>query len=51
VQADAERLISAGAEPEGEQDYTASETGDIFAMLRDPWGMPVQLVRRGRPLL
>lgn len=39
-----ERLILAGATPEG--DVVVSEGGDHLAMLRDPWGLPIQLVRR-----
>ena len=43
------RLIAAGATPVGE--ITVSPTGDEFAMLRDPWGLAVQLVRRARRLV
>jgi len=43
------RLIAAGATPVGE--ITLSPAGDEFAMLRDPWGLSVQLVRRARPLV
>ena len=46
--ADAQRLVAAGATlfsgPE-------SSRGDHFAMLRDPWGLPLQLVRRAEPML
>jgi len=38
------RLIAAGATPEGEARRT--DAGDELAMLRDPWGLAVQLVRR-----
>ena len=38
------RLIEAGATPVG--DVEANDVGDEVAMLRDPWGIPVQLVRR-----
>jgi catechol 2,3-dioxygenase-like lactoylglutathione lyase family enzyme len=38
------RLIAAGATPVGEVE--ANDVGDEVAMLRDPWGIPVQLVRR-----
>lgn len=44
-----ERLRRAGA-----TSFSAPETapsGDQFAMLRDPFGLPVQLVRRGKPLV
>lgn len=43
------RLIAAGATPEGEPGRT--EAGDELAMLRDPWGLAVQLVRRGTPMI
>lgn len=38
------RLIAAGATPEGEVVQTPS--GDELAMLRDPWGVPIQFVKR-----
>ena len=38
------RLIKAGATPVG--DVESNDVGDEVAMLRDPWGIPVQLVRR-----
>lgn len=38
------RLIGAGAAPVG--DVQVNDVGDEVAMLRDPWGIPVQLVRR-----
>ena len=43
------RLLKAGATAEG--DMTTSPAGDDLAMLRDPWGFPVQLVRRKVPML
>jgi catechol 2,3-dioxygenase-like lactoylglutathione lyase family enzyme len=43
------RLIAAGATPEGEVVVTPS--GDQFAMLRDPWGLALQLAGRARPLV
>jgi catechol 2,3-dioxygenase-like lactoylglutathione lyase family enzyme len=43
------RLIGGGAIPEGQISVTSG--GDVFAMLRDPWGLAIQLVRRGRPLV
>ncbi|HXG09774.1 MAG TPA: VOC family protein [Gemmataceae bacterium] len=43
------RLLAAGARAEGE--ITTAPSGDELAMLRDPWGIPVQLVKRARPLL
>lgn len=49
VEAARERLIAAGATPEGE--ISVTEAGDQLAMLRCPQGIPVQLVKRARPML
>jgi glyoxylase I family protein len=49
VEADRARLIAAGATPVG--DVVVTEAGDHFAMLRDPWGLALQLARRARPLV
>jgi glyoxylase I family protein len=38
------RLIAAGATPEG--DVLVMDNGDRLAMLRDPWGFPLQLAWR-----
>jgi glyoxylase I family protein len=38
------RLLGAGAAAVG--DVQVNDVGDEVAMLRDPWGIPVQLVRR-----
>ncbi len=43
------RLIEAGATAVG--DIQVSPAGDHLAMLRDPWGLPVQLVRRATPMI
>ena len=48
VAADRERLISAGATPVAE--VVRTDAGDTFAMLRDPWGLALQLACRARPL-
>jgi catechol 2,3-dioxygenase-like lactoylglutathione lyase family enzyme len=42
-------LIAAGAAAVGEP--AAAPNGDVLAMLRDPWGLPVQLVKRAAPLM
>ena len=42
-------LLKAGATAEGEM--SKSDSGDDLAMLRDPWGFAVQLVRRTTPML
>jgi catechol 2,3-dioxygenase-like lactoylglutathione lyase family enzyme len=44
-----DRLIAAGATPVGE--ITENAAGDRFAMLRDPWGLALQLAQRARPLV
>jgi len=49
VPADAERLVKAGATMIGEIDEMAN--GDVLAMLRDPWGVPIQLVKRGTSMI
>ena len=49
VSATRARLIAAGATPEGEAFTNAA--GDEVAMLRDPWGLPVQLIRRAAPMI
>ena len=49
VAATRERLLAAGATPEG--DVVVSDGGDHLAMLRDPWGLAVQLVRRRDPMI
>ena len=43
------RLIAAGATAEG--DVLHAPSGDLLAMLRDPWGFPVQLARRASPMI
>jgi len=43
------RLIEAGAEPVGT--ISVRSSGDSLAMVRDPWGIPIQLVDRASPLV
>ena len=43
------KLIAAGARPAGE--VATSASGDKVANLRDPWGVPLQLVQRAEPML
>jgi len=45
--ADQDRLVEAGAVVADELMTTPS--GDTIVMLRDPWGVPIQLVKRARP--
>jgi catechol 2,3-dioxygenase-like lactoylglutathione lyase family enzyme len=48
VKAEHRRLLAAGARPVGEVGVTPA--GDEMAMLRDPWGFCIQLVRRAQPM-
>jgi len=43
------KLIAAGATPVGE--VTTTPAGDKLAMLRDPWGLAIQFLRRADPML
>jgi glyoxylase I family protein len=43
------RLLAAGATSEG--DVTVTPGGDHLAMLRDPWGLPLQLLTRRDPMI
>jgi hypothetical protein len=43
-----DRLVEAGAR---ELEHTVTDNGDEVAMLRDPWGLPIQLCRRAQPML
>jgi glyoxylase I family protein len=43
------RLIAAGATPVGE--ISILPTGDEMAMLRDPWGLAIQLANRKQALV
>lgn len=49
VRATRARLLAAGATAEGEMSVTSA--GDEMAMLRDPWGLPVQLIKRRVPMI
>ena len=46
---DRDRLIQAGAKVV--DDVMSTPSGDVIAMLRDPWGVPIQLVKRAKPML
>jgi catechol 2,3-dioxygenase-like lactoylglutathione lyase family enzyme len=46
---DRERLVAAGARVV--EDVTVAPNGDKLVMLRDPWGLAVQLVKRAKPML
>jgi glyoxylase I family protein len=49
IAADVKRLVAAGATRVSGPETTAK--GDEIAMLRDPWGVCIQLVRRAKPML
>ena len=49
VRAERARLLAAGASAEG--DVQETDAGDVMAMLRDPWGVPLQLAQRRQPML
>lgn len=49
VDADVERLTSAGASLDGE--IQRLPNGDVMTFLRDPWGFTLQLVKRGQPMI
>ena len=49
VAGDHDRLVNAGGKPAIAQ-YT-TPTGDEMAFLRDPWGVTIQLIKRGKPLI
>ena len=43
------RLVSAGATVATE--ITVTDSGDKLVMLRDPWGVPIQFLKRSEPML
>ncbi|MFV0392667.1 MAG: VOC family protein [Paludibacteraceae bacterium] len=45
---DMQRLVAAGAELVSDDKF---DNGNHLVMLRDPWGISVQLCKRGNPLL
>ncbi len=49
VKAERARLLAAGASAVG--DVTTTDSGDTLAMLRDPWGISLQLVKRAKPMM
>jgi glyoxylase I family protein len=49
VPLDVKRLTAAGASVDA--DVHSMDNGDMFAMLRDPWGLPIQLVKRHTPMI
>lgn len=49
VRAAEEKLLAAGATVHA--GHTKTPTGDEMSMLRDPWGLPLQLMKRAEPML
>jgi catechol 2,3-dioxygenase-like lactoylglutathione lyase family enzyme len=49
MQPEIDRLVAAGATQEIEINTTPA--GDQLVFLRDPWGVPLQLAQRAKPLL
>lgn len=47
--ADRDRLVKAGARVI--EDLNTNPARDQFVMLRDPWGLPLQLVQRAAPMV
>ena len=43
------RLLAAGATAHNEVETTPA--GDVLTILRDPWGVPIQLLTRAKPML
>ena len=43
------KLIAAGATVA--TDVSITDSGDELAMLRDPWGVPIQFLKRAEPML
>jgi glyoxylase I family protein len=49
IRADRDRLVAAGASIV--QDVATTPAGDEIMMMRDPWGVALQLVKRANPML
>jgi catechol 2,3-dioxygenase-like lactoylglutathione lyase family enzyme len=49
IKADRDRLLAAGAKIA--DDCFTTPAGDELVMLRDPWGIGLQLVKRAKPML
>jgi uncharacterized glyoxalase superfamily protein PhnB len=48
VKAETDRLVAAGAGLHSPPEKM--NNGDEMSMLRDPWGFPIQILRRGEPM-
>ena len=49
VEGTCRKLVAAGATVASEMIVT--DSGDKLAMLRDPWGVPIQFLKRAKPML
>ena len=49
VEGTCRKLVAAGATVYSEA--TITDSGDKLAMLRDPWGVPIQFLKRADPML
>lgn len=49
VQALRQKLVAVGATIH--EDVYATDSGDQIVMLRDPWGVPIQFLKRAKPML
>ncbi len=49
VRATCRKLVAAGATIV--EDVYTTDSGDEIAMLRDPWGVPIQFLKRAKPML
>ena len=49
VEGTCQKLVAAGATIAS--DISVTDSGDKLAMLRDPWGVPIQFLKRANPML
>ena len=49
VEAICKKLVNAGGRMDGE--IFTTDAGDVIAIVRDPWGIPLQFVNRAEPML
>jgi catechol 2,3-dioxygenase-like lactoylglutathione lyase family enzyme len=49
IEAEIQRLQQAGAKTVG--DINTSPSGDKLVFMRDPWGFPIQLAKRSKPMI
>ena len=44
-----DKLVQAGAK--WDKELTTTDSGDVIATLRDPWGLAIQFVKRAKPMI